>query len=77
MGRWIGLVGTCGPGWLGCRGARFEVLVEESVVEGAATDTEGLGESLVTEEIGAWIEDGDGKNGRDAGGGDEDEEGGE
>lgn len=77
MGRWIGLVGTHGPGWLGWRGARFEVLVEESVVEGAVTDTEGLGGSLVAEEIGAGIEDGDGKNGRDAGGGDEGEEGGE
>lgn len=40
VGRWIGLVGTHGPGWLGCRGTRFEVLIEESVIEGAVTDTE-------------------------------------
>lgn len=59
--------------------------MEESVAEGAVTDTEGLGGSLasvVTEKIGAGIEDGDGKNDRDAGNDDEDgsnadEEGGE
>lgn len=88
VGRWIRLVGSHGPGWLGRRaigGARFEVLMEESVVEGAVTDTEGLGGSLapvVTKETEAGIEDGGGKKDKDAGGGDEDrgnsgEEGGE
>lgn len=40
----IGLVGSHGPGWLGCRavwGARFEVLMEESVVEDTIADTGG------------------------------------
>lgn len=75
---WVGLVGSHDPGWLGrrvIRGTRFEVLMEECVVKGAATDTEGLVESLapvVTEETGTRIEDSGRKNGTDVGDGDGD-----
>lgn len=78
VGMWIGPVGSHGPGRLGCRaiwGLRFEVLMEESVVEGAITDTGDLGESLapvVTEETGAGIEAGGRMKDKAAGDGDAD-----
>lgn len=75
---WIGLVGSHGPGRLGCRaiwGVRFEVLMEESIVEGAVTDTGGLGESLapvVTEETGTRVEAGGREKDKAVGNGDAD-----
>lgn len=78
VGMCTGLVGSQVPGWLGCRplrGARFEILTEESVAEGAVTNMEGLGEflaPLATEKPGTSTEDSGGKNEKDVGDGDED-----